>query len=168
MLLFAYGYLTQHALAVPTSELQHGMSRTEILSLLGAPNDKSEKAVKNEVVWEYKNLSLTFIEGRLARWSNQTTGEGGGDEKTEKLAAPSKHVTQPLTFQELFKNLPSEGGEPSADQPGYPPPPPMATTQRLTPPPTNSPFSNAPAGMSGLLERLREQSARGHADPDLP
>lgn len=149
------------------ADLQHGQSRSEVITIMGPPLDKSERAVKHEEVWAYKNLTLTFQDGLLARWNRDD-----GEEATTKAAPPtaqeqSKHPTQSLTFQELLKNIPDEGnsgnqangmvGQPMQIQPM------MDSPGANIPPPGQPPIfgGGTSPGMSGLLEKLREQRGLG-------
>lgn len=171
LLLLLAGLVTSFQAATGSpSQLEHGLSRSEVLTIMGPPLDKSERAVKHEDVWEYKNITLVFNDGLLTRWSKDDGEEALQERPSQVAAAPSKHAPQSLTFQDLVKNIPDEtssGGQPPINFPvqvqpmmdspagaGMPPPPGQIPGQI----PSQIPGMNGTSpGMSGLLEKLRER-----------
>ena len=164
-LLTILGILTFNLTAHATPEaLQHGLSQTDVLSLLGAPLDKVRREVKREDIWEYKSVSLTFIDGALQRWKRSDEDSNLNQEAASTAeSAPSRHTPQSITFSELFKSIPDDsgtqqlGGQPyigaGAIQPMMDNPP-----TNLPPPIPPQAFNTTNPGMNSLLERLKQQS----------
>jgi hypothetical protein len=162
LLLVSFFCLLEKSSFASPAELQHGLSRSEVITIMGPPLDKSERAVKGEQIWEYKNLTITFLDGLLVRWNRDD-----GQEVTEKVT-PAKgaeqqgrHHNQSLTFQELLKNIPEEGASGNQAMAGIPGQVQPMQIQPMIDSPANMPPTGFPGGtspgMSGLLEKLREQ-----------
>lgn len=109
--------------------LKIGMSRAQVIELLGAPQEKLEYEIKREEGWKYKDVDITFNEESVVRWYLASPRADAPLPAAELPGAPSADLPnspaaqeQPLprkkrsekieqeVLDEILRSLPSEDG----------------------------------------------------------
>lgn len=65
-------------------EIMEGMSYGEVITLLGAPEEKREYEVKREAIWFYKDGSVRFREGKVVLDQEDKEEEGAANDLEDK------------------------------------------------------------------------------------
>lgn len=89
--------------------LRVGMSRSDVIGLLGAPLEKKEYEIKREESWHYLDVEVTFTEDAVLRWYLKVA-----EPKNPSIAeAPLPHEPEQPVASE---NLPATNRRASSDK----------------------------------------------------
>ena len=150
-------------------QLSAGMSQSQVLGILGAPNERIEKEVQRQNVWVYSGAAITFLDGKLI--DNQETDLGLQQRLPASSAHKSRDNSAPVLMgilDEISKNSgPAEVSGASAANanpffnPNMNPGLPMGGGAGMMPPPfpdnDNQPFPlGVPPGMVQPIPDLDE------------
>lgn len=106
--------------ADPTRDysIKSGMTQQEILSLIGAPQEKKENEVKRQELWIYPNSKFLFKEGKLIL-TKEKIGSDANQFKKNLSKDYNKYINNSLTskpdfsdseVRDIFEKISTEGG----------------------------------------------------------